>query len=137
VTVSWAAVDALSGVGTLSARIASGNLLTDGVNTYTYDAENRISTVNGTGAAYTYDAEGNRVQKQAGSATTDYFWSAGQVLAEDNATNNIWTDYIFAGLTNWTPDNGCAAQLETNSANAHSGSNYVQVSASSGAMLYD
>jgi RHS repeat-associated protein len=36
------------------------------------------------------------------------------------------------GLSSWTPYNSCSAQLETNSANAHSGSNYVQVSAASG-----
>jgi RHS repeat-associated protein len=132
---------------------ATGDLFTDGINTYTYDAEGRISTVNGTGNTYTYDAEGNRVQKQAGGTTTDYFWSAGLVLAEYNATNNILTDYIYSGsrrlvsasgtnvtsisngsfeqgLTNW--GTWGSATVVTNAANAHSGSNYLQISAASG-----
>src|SRR5580658_1153322 len=39
---------------------ADGNLLSDGVNAYTYDAENRITSVNGE-TGYVYDAAGNRV----------------------------------------------------------------------------
>ena len=40
---------------------APGNLLYDGVHTYTYDAEDRIVSVDsGTGANYVYDANGRR-----------------------------------------------------------------------------
>jgi RHS repeat-associated protein len=44
---------------------AAGNLLSDKTYNYTYDAENRISTVtgNGTNSAYVYDANGLRVEK--------------------------------------------------------------------------
>jgi RHS repeat-associated protein len=51
---------------------AAGNLLSDGVNTYTYDAENRLTSFHNTGgssATYVYDALGQRVQKTTGSNT--------------------------------------------------------------------
>lgn len=75
---------------------ASGDMLTDGVNTYTYDAENRISTVNGTAATYTYDAEGQRVLKQTGGSTNEYVYFNGQPIAE-RAANGDWSGYIYAG----------------------------------------
>jgi RHS repeat-associated protein len=131
----------------------SGDMLTDGVNTYTYDGENRISTVNGTGSTYTYDPEGQRVLKQTGGTTNEYVYFNSQPIAERSASG-VWTDYIFAGsrrlasstginensstngsfeqgLTNWTT--GSCAQLQTNSASAHTGSNYVQISIGNGA----
>jgi hypothetical protein len=48
---------------------ANGNLLNDSRNSYTYDAENRILTLNGQ-PAYAYDAEGRRVAKYSGSTIT-------------------------------------------------------------------
>jgi RHS repeat-associated protein len=55
-----------------------GNLLTDGVNRYTYDAENRLimSLPLGSQIAtqYTYDANGRRVQVKTGSVSTDYVY---------------------------------------------------------------
>jgi len=43
---------------------AAGNLLNDGTHSYTYDAENRITKVDGGNTAkYDYDADGHRVQK--------------------------------------------------------------------------
>jgi YD repeat-containing protein len=76
---------------------AAGDMLADGVNTYTYDAESRISTVNGAGAIYTYDANGRRVRKATGSAATEYIYSTdGQVLSEYNPANGAWSDYIYA-----------------------------------------
>jgi RHS repeat-associated protein len=75
---------------------ASGNLLGDGSSTYTYDAESRISTLNGTGAAYFYDSDGQRVRKQLGNDTTEYAYFNGQPIAERKA-NGDWSDYIYAG----------------------------------------
>jgi RHS repeat-associated protein len=43
---------------------AAGNVLNDGTHGYTYDAENRIISVdNGATATYVYDSDGHRVQK--------------------------------------------------------------------------
>lgn len=75
---------------------ASGDMLTDGVNTYTYDAENRISTVNGTGAAYIYGPEGQRAMKQTGGGTTQYVYFHGQPIGE-RSSSGVWTDYIYSG----------------------------------------
>ncbi|HVB55007.1 MAG TPA: hypothetical protein VNE63_01055, partial [Candidatus Acidoferrales bacterium] len=52
---------------------AAGNMTHDASHSYTYDAENRITQVDGgSTASYIYDAEGHRVQKTAGGVTTNY-----------------------------------------------------------------
>jgi RHS repeat-associated protein len=58
-------------------------LLNDGTHSYTYDAENRISTVDGGNTAtYTYDAEGRRASKN----TFTYLYDlAGHQVAELNS----------------------------------------------------
>jgi YD repeat-containing protein len=58
---------------------AAGNLLSDLSHTYTYDAENRIVSVDsGNTASYIYDAEGNRgVKTVSASATTSWSEPAG------------------------------------------------------------
>jgi RHS repeat-associated protein len=69
---------------------AAGNLTNDGAHTYSYDAENRLVSVDsGSTATYTYDAEGRRVKKTGGGVpqTTDYVYDQnGQVLAERLST---------------------------------------------------
>jgi RHS repeat-associated protein len=133
---------------------ASGDMLTDGVNTYTYNADSQILTLNGSGATYTYDAQGNRVRKDvSGSASTEYVYFNGQVIAEKNVSSGVWTDYIFSGsrrlasangtnetsisngsfeqgLTSWSTN----GTLVSSAANAHSGNNYVLLS-STGAQV--
>ena len=60
---------------------AAGNLLNDGINSYTYDAENRIKSVNSGATTYTYDAEGRRVAKITGGSLTDFIYDRqGQVI---------------------------------------------------------
>src|SRR5581483_425451 len=63
---------------------AAGNLTNDGLHNYTYDAENRIKSVdNGATASYIYDADGYRVRKVTSGATTDYLYDfGGRVVAE-------------------------------------------------------
>jgi len=61
--------------------------------TYTYDAENRIKTT--AGVTYTYDGDGNRVQKSNGKL---YWYGSGSlILDESDATGNITNEYIFFG----------------------------------------
>ena len=64
--------------------------------TYTYDAESRIGTVNGTAATYFYQGDGQRTRKALGTNTTDYVYANGQPIAEQKA-NGDWSDYIYAG----------------------------------------
>jgi YD repeat-containing protein len=51
---------------------AAGNITNDGVNTYTYDGENRIVAVNSNSAVYAYDAEVRRVRKYTRVADYEY-----------------------------------------------------------------
>jgi YD repeat-containing protein len=65
----------------------AGNLTNDGINTLTYDAENRVVTgaASGVSTSYSYDGNGLRVQKQVGAATTTvYVFSGTKVIAEYN-----------------------------------------------------
>src|SRR5262249_44817971 len=74
---------------------AAGNLLNDGVHAYAYDGEGRMKTVNSTAVTYTYNPEDNRVRKDTSTASTEYFFFGGDVIAELNVTNGAWVDYIL------------------------------------------
>lgn len=76
---------------------AAGNLLTDALNTYTWNAEGKVATIgNGQGSVtYSYDGDGNRVQKSSGKLY--WYGTEGNVLAESDATGNVTDEYIFFG----------------------------------------
>ena len=78
---------------------ADGNLLNDGVHSYTYDAESRIVAVDGGGTAtYVYDAEGRRVQKTTAGGTVSYIYDiAGEQVAEVNASGGANREEVYAG----------------------------------------
>ena len=76
---------------------AAGNMTQQpGPTTFQWDAENRLKSVNTTGATYVYDANGQRVRKNVGSDSTEYVYFGSQVIAERN-TAGEWSDYIFTG----------------------------------------
>ena len=82
----------LSGIG--MTYDAAGNVTKDNLaNTYTYDAENRISTV--AGYTYNYDADGARMEKAAGSTGTMYWMGPSGALTETDLTGAINEEYIF------------------------------------------
>jgi RHS repeat-associated protein len=62
----------------------AGNQITDSQSrTFTYDAENRQTTFNGTTGQYFYDGDGRRVKKTDNSGTTVFVYNAGgQLIAE-------------------------------------------------------
>lgn len=70
----------------------AGNLLGDGVHSYSYDSENRVNYVNGGNVAlYVYDAESRRVAKGASGVITYYVYGAdGNVISEFNQSGD-WT----------------------------------------------
>ena len=77
---------------------ASCNLLDDGRNTYTYDAEGRIVTLNGQ-PTYIYDAEGRRVAKYAGSTiTAQYLLGLGGEQVTELTGTGAWKhSNVYAG----------------------------------------
>ncbi len=97
---------------------ASGNLTNDALNTYTYDAESRIKTVNGSGATYSYDGASQRVKKVVGGTTTRYIFSGTKVIAE-YVNGALSKEYIYSGskllvtLTGSTPTYHHADRLTT------------------------
>lgn len=74
---------------------AAGNMLNDGNHQYAYDGSSRIKSVDGTGATYTYDAEGERVSKTVGGKSTEYVNFLGLTIAEKDVSTGYWSDYIF------------------------------------------
>jgi len=88
---------------------AAGNLLADGLgNTFTWDANEMISSSNGTN--YYYDAEGDRVGK-SGSAPTDTIYFGGRPVAR--LAGGAWTDLIYGagGLLAEVPGTQTGAPL--------------------------
>lgn len=76
----------------------AGDLLQDGSNSYTYDAEGRISAVNG-GTKYIYDAEGYRVAKEdsSGGVIASYVLGlGGEQVAEMNGSGQWQHSNVYA-----------------------------------------
>jgi len=78
---------------------AAGNLLYDYIHHYTYDAENRIVTLDGQ-PTYIYDAEGRRVAKlgAGGTVTASYVLGlGGEQVSELNGAGQWVHSNVFAG----------------------------------------
>jgi RHS repeat-associated protein len=72
---------------------ASGNLTADVTSAYAWNAESEIKTA--AGVNYTYDGDGNRLQKSNGKI---YWYGAGtEILDESDAGGNITDEYVFFG----------------------------------------
>jgi RHS repeat-associated protein len=65
---------------------------TDNV-TATYDPENRIQST--AGVTYTYDADGNRVEKSGGTASTLYWYMTPGIIAESDLSGTLKSEYVF------------------------------------------
>jgi RHS repeat-associated protein len=50
----------------------NGNTTTSNANTYQYDSENRLTSLNGGAVTFVYDGDGNRVAKTVGGVTTRF-----------------------------------------------------------------
>ena len=72
---------------------ASGNVLADGTNTYAWNAESEIKTA--PGVNYTYDGDGDRVEKSNGKL---YWYGVGSdALMETDLSGNLTYEYVFFG----------------------------------------
>jgi RHS repeat-associated protein len=100
---------------------AAGNLVMDAVNCYTYDAENRLSSVapispplsgicGADTMSYLYDAEGRRVARyQNGSLLKQYYYdAAGHMITEANSSGATLRAEIYAGSRHLATWNGGA-----------------------------
>jgi RHS repeat-associated protein len=86
---------------------AAGNIMSDGLHNYTYDAENRLIQVDGGNTAtYVYDADGHRVQKTSATGnfsdpagTWIFFYDqSGRWVQKFNSPNNTFVEgQIYAG----------------------------------------
>jgi len=79
---------------------AGGNMTNDGLNTLTYDGENRLVT--SSGSTYSYDGGSLRVQKSSGGTTTVYIYSGTKVIAEylnGAAPPSPTREYIYTGAS--------------------------------------
>jgi RHS repeat-associated protein len=60
---------------------------------YAYDPENRIQST--AGVTYTYDADGNRVEKSGGAVSTLYWYGAPGIIAESDLSGTLKSEYVF------------------------------------------
>src|SRR5579872_337030 len=74
---------------------AAGNMTHDATtgNNYTFDAENRITGA--AGFTYTYDADGNRVEKSNGSTGTIYWYMSPGIVGESDLSGALQSEYVF------------------------------------------
>ena len=92
----------------------NGNLTSDGTNTYTWDARNRLTAISGSGvnAGFQYDAAGRRSSKSINGATTSFLYNGASTVQEQSSqsgTANILNgglDEIFTRSDSsgaWSP----------------------------------
>jgi RHS repeat-associated protein len=69
---------------------AAGNLVSDGVHTYTYDAENSVISVDaGQTATYFYNGMGQRVSKGTGASASEFLYDLnGNLITEVSGSGN-------------------------------------------------
>ena len=72
---------------------ANGSTLSDGMNTYVWDACNRLSSADNNAAAFAYDPLGRRVSKTFLSTTTNFLYDGANPVQEfgTNPTANLLT----------------------------------------------
>ena len=74
---------------------AAGNMTNDGSHSYTFDAENRVTQVDGgSTASYVYDADGRRAWKNVSGTTTDYLYDLSDnifAIFGPGCTAGCWT----------------------------------------------
>ena len=78
---------------------SNGNLIDDGVFTYTYNFENKITKITRNSdsaviAEYVYDALNRRVQKKVGGTTTEYVYDDSRVI-EERVTGVTTASYVY------------------------------------------
>ena len=83
----------------------NGNLLSDGNRTFTWDACNRLASIqyaDSTQTAFTYDGQSRRVQikeiSASGTSTKNLLWNGNQICEERDGDNNVTKRYYQRGM---------------------------------------
>jgi RHS repeat-associated protein len=82
----------------------NGNTLNDGMNSYVWDARNRLLSANNNGAAFSYDPLGRRVSKTILSTSTNYLYDDANAVQEFGTlpTANLLTGGVDERFTRTT-----------------------------------
>jgi RHS repeat-associated protein len=101
-TSLWDFSDAKNQISSYATYDAAGNTMSDNVNTYTYDAENRLISMYNSYVGtyeYAYDAFGHRVEKAANNVAQEYYLYdlAGREVTRLNVSGAWLTGEVYAG----------------------------------------
>ena len=81
--------------GSTFAYDGRGNMISDGVNSYNYDVENRLlSASSPTAISLAYDPLGRLQQTVVGASTTQFLYSGTQLVAEYDGSGNVLRRYV-------------------------------------------
>ncbi|MEA3011355.1 MAG: hypothetical protein QOJ91_3047 [Sphingomonadales bacterium] len=76
----------------------NGNLKFDGLNTFTYDVENRLISASGANnVTLAYDPRGRLYQTSSGGVATQFLYDGDQLAAEYDGSGGMLRRYMFAG----------------------------------------
>jgi RHS repeat-associated protein len=80
---------------------ANGSALSDGMNTYVWDARNRLVSADNNAATFAYDPLGRRVSKKIQSTTTNFLYDGANAVQEygTNPTANLLTGGVDERFT--------------------------------------
>jgi RHS repeat-associated protein len=75
-----------------------GNLLTDGTNSYTWNARNQLTSISGgTTTSFTYDAFGRRQSKTTGGTATSFLYD-GLNAVQERVSGSVTANLLTGGL---------------------------------------
>lgn len=73
----------------------NGNLTSDGINTYSYDEINRLTSVPNVQAGYEYDGLDRRISKTVGATKTYFVLDGDHEIEERNASGVLLAEYVY------------------------------------------
>ena len=77
----------------------NGNTTAANGNSYAYDFENRLTSLNGSSVRYVYDGDGNRVAKTVGGVTTNYLVDTNNPTGYAQVVDELQTGTVVRSFT--------------------------------------
>jgi RHS repeat-associated protein len=74
---------------------AAGNMTHDATHSYTYDAENRLVSMDGGAATFIYDAFGARAQHKVGTSVYEYIYDQDGHIGWEKLNGNLNRSYLW------------------------------------------